>query len=528
MNPCLAVLPLLVPLASPGDVTAMQLGAPPAAITSAHKLWSFNVGTSTPGLALGDRGEQVVLIPYSGGLTLLSSSDVPIPVPIWESLDANNVGAARGADATDAYLASRFDIVGHTTSEGTLMLFRSSSPAPVWSFGFEQQLFSTPLYDLSRDGQVVVSLFDSDGSLEHQLRVHDPTTGAPTALFTYPIDTYAARFDLSPDGTTAAHSAYDGLGSATLVDVATGAVVLTTPGSIPSEQALSDGGEVVITREKQAGIGWNVRVQSRATGSWETRVLVSTDLSEYPQDLALSDDGAVAVATWHDDDLPLDVTLRAYEVATGALLLERTLGGAVGLENYVGDVAVSADGARIALGTWGNGGSGPSELVVYDTWADTTLASFPAGGSVFDVELSADGRRLLDHRIGNHATQGHIQTFVELHDLGGADLFVVGAPRVGAAVEFHVLGPAGHSALLLLAAGLLPTPLPVGAGGDLLLDPGTLLIVDFGPTDGGGESWRALPIPPLPVLVGQVVFAQGATTGPKALGRSWIGITLLP
>jgi hypothetical protein len=257
-------------------------------------------------------------------------------------------------------------------------------------------------------------------------------------------------------------------------------------------------------------------------------VSVSTDTSELPLAMAVSDDGRVAAAAWHDSDVPLKFTVRAYDVATGALLLERTPGAAFGQNNYAGDVALSADGSRLAVGSWGNGSSGPAELVVYDPWNDVKLASFPVNGSVFDVELSADGSRLLAQRIGNHASQGHNQKLIGLYELGGADLSAVGVPALDETVQLDVWGPVGAPALLLLAADLAPSPLPSAGAGWLLLDPDTLLIVDAGVVGPGGSSSLALAVPPVPAIVGLSLFFQGAVAAPLALGETSLKLTALP
>jgi hypothetical protein len=254
MTICLAVLTLLITPVLSGDVVSSRAQVkPPAALatTTAGQVWIHTVGAGTPAMALGDEGGQAVVL-SSGSMELLSAFDGTPPQPVWAVPGVDISVFARAAKSTDVYLASLLEVVGPTSSQGTLMLYTSASPTPVWSHVFATQAISAPLFDVSRDGQVVVSVFDDDASLTHEFRVHDPVTGAVDLLHTFPSQTYTNRFDLSPDGSTMVHSRHDGQGMAYLIDVASGAIVLATPGSIPPDQALSNGGDAIITRDRPA------------------------------------------------------------------------------------------------------------------------------------------------------------------------------------------------------------------------------------------------------------------------------------
>jgi hypothetical protein len=534
MSLCLALCLALAPPALVGDVdTSVEgLGPPEAqAVTSPAEVWSFETGAGDLGLALVDRGGIGVLFPgtFALGIQLMSAFDTHPPTPVWESTELFEPYGVVGADETDSFLASRVELASPTSTQGTLMRLGSGSPDPVWAFVYEVQFFSIPHFDISRDGQVIASLFDSDAEGTTQLRIHDVDTGAVTALWTLPYYGLNNRFDLSPDGTVAARSRKDGVGTTTLIDVATGEVRLTTPGSMPSEQALSVKGNAVLTKWLEEGVGWHVKVQSRGGGGWETKLDVLTPLEEVPQVMALSDDGSMAVATWTKDTQPHRFWLRAYDVDTGALLMQRTPGALpAAFANKPVDVDTSADGRRFVMGSWGTGLSGPSELVVYDPWANANIASFPQGSAVMDLDFSADGRFVLTNRFPNHPSQGNSTRFARLYEVGGADLAAVGEPSLGETVRMDVLGPANVPALLLASLGLAPSPIPVGVGGTLALDPNTLLILGIGSTDGTGTASLELDVPVDASIIGLAVSFQGATTAPKLLGDTWMKLTVLP
>jgi hypothetical protein len=527
-----ALLTLCLALALPtpvGDVDTSVDGAPPAAIestTTSKRLWAWNNGTSGVGLSMAEHGTQAMV--WGGPMQLFSTFDPQPPSPVWSS-PFYVWNGTRGATETDTVVGSTLEIVGVFDAEALLTLHTSASPDPVWTYSYGIWSFPLPFYDISRDGQTIVSLFESGFTPDREVRIHDLATGVPTTTWSLPVTTWTQRFDLSPDGTVAAYSDYDGTGVTELVDLATGVVLFSTPGSLPPDQGLSNGGEVVITKERIADVGWLLKVQSHATGVWRDVVKVATGLTDYPQEMAVSDDGTVAVAAWWNDAEPWKVTVRAYDAVTGDLLMERTQGEPGGdYDNYTGDVAISADGTRFVMGTWGTGVPGPSELVVYDPWADVNVASFPLAGSVFETILSADGRYLLVNRILVHATQGHQFKFAEMYEIGGADLAAVGVPALGETVRLDVYGEEGTPAILLAALALAPAPIPVGVGGELVLDPDTLIILGLGPIGSLGWASLDLEVPVLASLVGLSLYTQGATTGPKALGDTWLKITVLP
>jgi hypothetical protein len=535
MSLCLSLFLALAPPALVGDVDPSVEGlAPPDshAVTTSQELWSWSTGAGAPGLALVDHGGMGVAFPstYLVGIQLLSTFDTPpFVAPVWQSDDVYEAYGIVGADATDTFLGMRAELAGPTSTLGTLFRFTSASTEPVWAYSYEPQFFSYPLYDISRDGQVIASVFDSEASDTHDFRIHDLETGAVTALWSFPFVGSTNRFDLSPDGKIMGRSRGGGEGMAQLINVATGQVHLETPGTLPREQAISVNGNSVMTHVLEPGVGWHVVVQSRGGGGWQTKLDVFTPLEEYPVELALSDDGSVAVATWKDDSKPYRVWLRAYDVEAGTLLLERKPGDLpASFTNIPEDVDISADGTRFVMGSWGTGLGGPSELVVYDPWADANIASFPQNGAVFDLDFSADGRFLLVDRILNHPSQGHNTHLVKMYEVGGADLRAVGPPSLGETVSLEVLGPPDVPALLLASLGLAPTPIPVGVGGALALDPNTLLILGIGTTDAGGTASLELDVPVDVSVIGLAVYFQGATTAPKLLGDTWMKLTVLP
>jgi hypothetical protein len=496
------------------------------------EIWTDNVGLSAHGIAFGDHGGQLFAVTELSKASLYSSFDAGDATPALQS----DVGIyswfepiAAAAAEDDTYLAISNDQVGPFTLQATLNCWSSSSPEPRWSHILGTYSFIDPCFDISRNGQVIVSTILDEVSPEmHLTRVHDPATGAVTRLLQFPLQTWASHFDLSPDGTVLAHSSQDGTGSTLVIPLATGQVSFTTPGSIPAKQALSQRGDVLVVREHVAQQAWHLRVFSREDGAYVEKLDVVTPATQAPADMAVSDDGSVVAAAWHDSDLaPGKALLRAYDVATGALLLEHEFVGGL-LENAVGDLELSADGSRLALGIWGAiSAADVPELTVWAPWQGELVAAFPVSAAVFDVAVSPDGARVAAHRTSAHPNQGYLSTSVRLYDTGGADLTLQGVPSIGGALTFHVYGEPGDGALLLAAPALAAAPIPIGAGGALLLDPAALVVVAPGTVGPFGIFSASLAVPPSATLVGATAYLQGATTGPLDLGTTLLHVTVL-
>jgi len=523
----LVFLPLLFAFLAPPVVRAQSGGSSPG------EIWAEGVGLVSQGLAFGDHGGQLFAVSDDVQFArLFSSYDAINPTPLL-TIDVGFdwfKGMAVAAAETDTCLAISFQLATAFSLKGTLSCWSSASPEPRWTYAFAPTGFLYPDCDVSRDGRVIVSSFTTEAAPGmNEFRVHDPETGAVTKLLQYPLQTPSGRFDLSPDGTVLAHSGGYSAPSTFVIELATGQVLLSTPGEIPPEQALSHRGEVLVVREKVPDVAWHLRVFTREGNSYVERFDVVTPPTDAPQDFAVSDDGAVVAAGWHDTTLSSGkAVLRAYDGLTGSLLMEREFVGGL-LDNTVTDVELSADGSRLAFGIWGAiSAADVPELTVWAPLQDALVAAFPATSATLEVALSADGARVAAQRTNGHPNQGYSATAVRLYDAGGADLTLKGVPKVGAPLAFSVYGEPGDDALLLAAPALAAAPIHVGAGGPLLLDAGSLVIVGAGTVGPLGVFTAQLAVPPSAAFVGVTAYVQGATSGPLTLGDTLLQVTVVP
>ena len=528
--PALALLALGSAAQHPrsGDVARVPRTPPPASLelTSGGLVWSRPAGGSAALVALGDRGGQVLAVRSSDyRFELLSSFDSAPPVPVWISQPPLMFSPVAAAADTDVYLHPqlRFDI-DTFSSVGELRMFRSRAGAAVWRFEFPRQMFSIPLYDLSRDGSVIVSCFTDELTGITELRVHDPATGQALQTHAHPVPNWSSRFDLSPDGAVAAFCHSDGA-STDVMEIASGAHLASLPGTLFGDQAISDSGSAIATHEGSLALGYHVLVHARTLAGYQLILDVPSPPEVIPLDLAVSDDGAVLVASWTDRRTPLQGIVRAYDLATGAMTMEHLDSGS-GQEVRPTSIAIDATGSRFVVGLQGLGSGGVSELAVYSPASSTPLRAHAAGGSVYDVDLSPDGKRYVAARASGN--DGVSPVHVELYEFGGEDLVVRGAPSVGATIRFEMHASPGESAWLLRSFALAPSPIVMPGVGTLRLDPASLASTPIGTVPPSGVLVRATTATTVPGMIGRTVWYQGLTVHPRRLTQDFVQLTIVP
>jgi hypothetical protein len=190
-------------------------------------------------------------------------------------------------------------------------------------------------------------------------------------------------------------------------------------------------------------------------------------------------------------------------------------------------LSLSDDGKRIALSATGAGDGTHPELMVFDRdLGPTPIASLDVPGSLFDVEISPDGRFVV---TGGKSVHGYVfGNGGELYalDLGGLSLTAHGTPAPGETLEYHVHGTPGHaSAVLVGVQDTVPSPL-FGFAGELGILP--LISLPSGPLDATGTSVAQLPLPFDSGLIGAALYAQSITLDLGTLTGAWGDIVRTP
>jgi hypothetical protein len=170
--------------------------------------------------------------------------------------------------------------------------------------------------------------------------------------------------------------------------------------------------------------------------------------------------------------------------ATGLLYAHQDLSNP--LQNFVSAAALSADGAIMAFGLWGQGGSEP-ELLLFSGITGANLANFSLPGSVEALALAQDGSRVAVGQKNNHANQFGNAGRVALWRCADLSLGLRQSLRPGQSNQLQVSAPGATAAWLLV--GPPASNLDLGPVGNLVLElaslaPPVALWPQAGPTPG--------------------------------------------
>jgi len=498
----------------------------PTALTSGGRVWTYRADIHFPRIALGDRGGQVLAHTNQDELLLFSSFDANPPTPVWRSPNVHlSYPYLVAAADTDVYFIADYrDDRDEHTDALVLQKYRSRSSVPEWRHSFAPPQFEGWMsYDVSRDGETIVSNFDNWWEMENEIRVHDPATGLPTRTIVIPYLLDAGYYtDLSPDGSVAAAtiSPYESF----VFEPATGRELGTIQGAFMSRQALSENGRVLALRSLHPS--YEVHVLRRTPAGYVPAFEIPAPPDTLPWGCVVSDDGSTVAVTWKENSHPATLSIvSAHDVATGRMTMEHVdLSPAGGLE--LSDLAISADGSVFVVGLTAFSPASVSELAVYSRDSDQPIREHPNLGAVFEVELSPDGKRYAAVRALHDACSS--PCVVELYELGGEDLVVRGAPEIGATIAFELHGTPGSRATLLRSSALAIPPIDVPGVGTLHLDPATLSRTAMGVVPPSGVATTTTILGTDPSLIGRTYWFQGLTNGPRRLTEDFVQVTILP
>ncbi len=214
---------------------------------------------------------------------------------------------------------------------------------------------------------------------------------------TIPVVSRPLQVAITPDGTTALVTSYDG--AVTFIDTATDTITFTLATDVtvsPSGIAISpDGTRAYITSFDTD----NPVVQVIDLSLRKVIATFQTTL-QYPQGATLTPDGSQLWITG-----PLDSVMDIYDTATNTLITRLNLG-------LTTDIAFNAKGTRAYITTQTNI---PGNVAVVDTATFQTLSSFKVGVAPTDIAFAPGDRYL----IVNNSLDGSISTIDT--KMGGSD-----------------------------------------------------------------------------------------------------------
>jgi hypothetical protein len=491
--------------------------------TDAGQAW---IATTT---SIGDRGTQVFAETDLNNerAVLLSAFDSQPPTPVWEDLSplASEFRAVVSADATDTHCAIHQIVLNNNiqTRQAVLNKYGSHSSTPDWSYTFAPVINAGSNVGISRDGTKIVAAIYNDTLGQVEIATFGPSSNVPTSYTIYPVGVgnYMRGWDYSADGSTLYFSAGT---TAYIFDIPTLTVVFfVNIGASFDSHSISGDGSVFAFGN--FGI---MRVFERSGGTYTNTFNRPVAGSCYCANIDISDDSSTIAYGFTFYDFYLKTQVEALDVPTKLVTMTHIGTGSGSFQNIISDVSISANGQHFAVGRWGDGGGLVNEVDVYDRNSNTPLVSSNLPGSVWSVDISADGQRVVAGSKAVHANTFGNGGRIDLLDVGNEDLDLRTVPHFGATLTFDLYGLANKPAAIgkALAEQTPPTVFP--NIGTLYIQRSTLLFFPLGNTGPAGLCTGTFTLPNNPNTIGTSYYFQGLTAGPRKLTNDWIKVTILP
>ncbi|QDU68626.1 WD40 repeat domain-containing protein [Engelhardtia mirabilis] len=277
--------------------------------------------------------------------------------------------------------------------------------------------------------------------------------------------------------------------------------------------ALSGDGNTVVVG---TGAKLEVLVDARDGKGYLPTATITGGAADYPVAVDLSADGGFLALGWWDGLTGRTVRLETWDLAVTPTRINylAQVGPPFGPQNFVSEARVTADGRRAAFGLWGLG-FGEPEVVLFDRDQAQPVLAESLAGSVYAIDLSADGTRLAAARKQGHANVLGSLGAVELLDTGERALELTSTAIGGGATEVWLAAPSGVDAALLIgtqAVRPLPVPGVLGLSQLDLSKPWALV-----PAQPAGPDRFVVPLSIAPAAAGLELVLQGLalTTGPS-------------
>lgn len=361
-------------------------------------------------VALGDRAKNVFTY-YdlnNTGAALFPVRNSNPPLALWEVFsDPGNPSRPRGvvaAKLADVYATIIETKTTNNPSPRTIDInIYSKNGGLKWSFHYPHQTsqpfdVSSSHIGISNDGQTIAAAVYNSSAGQNEILVFTPDNALPIA--TYPLENGIAwQMKLSSDGN------YIALGVNTkiyVVETATGNIrfIKETLAQITdSGLAISSDGSILIYGGGAPtgfleGYFW--------TGaSYDLQYIVPSPLTggRY-RALKISEDNSTFAAGIGKLYPLTTCRVEARNAQTGALLMGETVTSVPGpndYQNIVMDVAISADGSRMAAALTGDEEIAPlvEEIRVYNTNSSTPIFKRNLPGSALSVDMSFSGEEIV-------------------------------------------------------------------------------------------------------------------------------------
>ena len=508
-------------------------GGAQAVLAGGSSVWRYESDGSwiAEAVSLGNKGTQVFTEhgSYQNEAALLSAHDGANVSPVWSdsSVGYNFVRRVASAENTDLHVSTHQEYADetHASRHAVLRCFDSTSSSPRWTFNSPILIGSHDhsAVAISDDGQTIVLAIYDSSSGGTVVSVFGPDSATPTAETELSTLGGFGALALSSDGSTLAVSAPYKQTILDLEGLVVEHSVVTVTGAQYGDVAVSADGDLVAL-----GTPGDFTVFQRGEqGGYHESYAFPVDPGVVVRGLALSEGGDVLIAGLQSFSQMNDARIVIVDLDQAVVVQDFTIQGAGSYQNTIQELACSRDGSSYVLGMWGDEQDTVPEVMVFETHSTVPLLADFLPGSVNDLDFSADGSWLAVASKGVHANTWGTGGSISLYRVGLVDLAVSGVPRPGATVSVEHLLREGSSNRVLVATGLLDTPLLDSSFGSglLYLDPATIVEL---PSATAGEDHVAHAPLTLSGAVGSTVYIQAVDVEESALSLDWVQVTLLP
>lgn len=481
---------------------------------------------------VGDRGGQVFTAfdGFALQARLLSSCDNNPALPVWTS-PPDYFGFSPHVQSNDASTMHAYFAFRESTSGAprrpTLRLFDSGSSTPLWTYEFPANVQNPPSgLCMSHDGQRILAWYFNAGLNRTVLAMFQPTSNAPIA--TWNVDTSGQTWSvhMSADGTTAYVTSQL---RTIIMDLANGALLHNDV----NFDAISTGHAVTATGDAFARGSSTRRVNlyRRQGTSYVQSYLYDLGLDGVCARAAFSPDGSQLAMGFNVGSAQVRVVVVDALAPTHPVLLDQAFSGGGTYTQTISDLAFDGSGRILAVGTSGDQVGLLPELLVFErstagVWSAAFDYDLP--GSVYDVALSPNGRRLVLASKSTHFNVLASGGEINLIELGVRDVRAAGRPIQGTTIQIAATAQAGALVTLLAATRLATQPTVFTGLGTLYLPRSQVINAGNALADSTGHAWLPFGIPAGTAQVGVRYYFQTLSSNPRRLSETWDTITVLP
>jgi hypothetical protein len=369
-------------------------------------LWTYDDATAIPQSLSLSGGESLAWV----GQTLNSERLQVFRLPgDGQPFNEWPAGADSPALVSAANDIDRAVFVDKNAGPFSLHARTSGQDADLWSVEFDAKFNGFGGAKISRDGSTAAALLVDGNAGQSTLYVYNAATG--DSIQRVEFTGYGGWVELTADGSLAFVTlGQDGI----VIDVATGEEKFhTSANGAGGRFNISANGDVLVLGS------FDLRVFVRDGETWTSAFTYNAPTSWFGWGSAVSADGSTVGVISHDYGANyLKTTTRTFDVASHALLGQYDTSGSGQFQDAASGGAMSDDGSRLAVSSWGTENNAHPEVMVFDRQCNL-VDSIDTAGSVFSLDVTGSGHYVMS---GNKAV--HANTFgnggtVTLLDLGG-------------------------------------------------------------------------------------------------------------